>query len=82
MNEGFTAQLFQGVKFVRVSLGSPMRMSVVYYFYNKPDGTVVAETSPIESFLSGLALPGYDLVVDTLYATASGVFSIRRLLIR
>lgn len=76
--KGFTAHGHtQGVKFVE-GLTPGLLYEVVCSgttFTTKPDGTVVAETSPIESFLSGLALPGYDLVADTLYATASGVFS-------
>lgn len=39
------------------------------------DGSVVADTDPLKSFLQGLARPDFDPVVETVLSTGEGVFS-------
>ena len=75
---GFPAHgKYEGVKLVS-GLSSGLMYEVLagkITFKVDKTGAVVAEVDPIESLLSSLAHPGFDLVADTIYATAHGLFA-------
>lgn len=75
---GFPAHgKFEGVKLVE-GLSSGLMFETLsgkITFKKDKSGVIVADVDPISSLINALAHPDFDLVADTIYATADGLFA-------
>ena len=75
---GFPAHgKFEGVKLVE-GLSSGLMFETLsgkITFKKDKSGAIVADVDPISSLINALAHPDFDLIADTIYATADGLFA-------